>query len=145
MVEIGSLQQRTLGHVSLDLRVGPIRARTLMHMMDGDTLYHVILGCPWLNAHKAVASTYHQCMKAIWRGRLVTIEFTRMPFDKAKRHYAEAALYQEFKPKGENRVLPFHAFVLEQEENGDGEVIESKRPFKIIRITKLDGKVIYEF
>ena len=56
---IGSLQQHTLGHVSLDLTLGPIRACTLMHVMNGDTLYHVILGCPWLNAHKAVASTYH--------------------------------------------------------------------------------------
>jgi len=45
----------------------------------------------------------------------------------------------------EKTGLPFHASILEQEENGDGEVIESKRPFKIIRITKLDGKVIYEF
>nr|POE53131.1 hypothetical protein CFP56_13674 [Quercus suber] len=116
-----------------------------MHMMDGDTLYHVILGRPWLNAHRVVASTYHQCVKAIWRGRLVTIEFTRMSFDRVELHYAEATLYQEFEPKGENRVLPFHATILEQEENGDGEVIESERPFKIKRITKPNGKVIYEF
>ena len=59
MAGIGLLQQHTLGHVSLDLTLGPIRACTLMHVMNGDTLYHVILGCPWLNAHKAVASTYH--------------------------------------------------------------------------------------
>ena len=81
----------------------------------------------------------------LFKGRPMTIKATWMPFDRAELHYAKVALYQEFEPKGENRVLPFHAFVLEQEENGDGEVIESKRPFKIIRITKLDGKVIYEF
>nr|POE57390.1 hypothetical protein CFP56_05990 [Quercus suber] len=97
---IGSLQQHTLGHVSLDLREGLIRARTLMHMMDGDTSYHIILDHPWLNAHRTMASTYHQCVKAIWRGRPVTIEATWMPFYKAELHYAKAALYQEFGPKG---------------------------------------------
>nr|POF22756.1 hypothetical protein CFP56_09733 [Quercus suber] len=35
---IGSLQQHTLGHVYLDLRVGPIKAHTLMHVMDGARL-----------------------------------------------------------------------------------------------------------
>lgn len=111
MVGIGSLQQHALGHVSLDLRVGPIKACTLMHVMDDDTSYHVILGLPWLNAHKAIVSTYHQCMKAVWRGRLVTIEATRIPFDRAKLYYAKAALYQEFEPEKENRVLPLNATV----------------------------------
>ena len=46
--------------MSLDLRVGPIRARTLMHVMDDDTL-----GIPWLKVHKAAAFTYHQFVKAI--------------------------------------------------------------------------------
>ena len=78
VARIGSLQQCTLGHVSLDLRVGPIRASTFMHVRDGDTSYHVILGRPWLKAHKVVVSMYHQCMKAIWRGRPVTIEATTL-------------------------------------------------------------------
>ena len=51
--------------MSLDLRVGPIKARTLVHVMDGDISYYVILGHPWLKVHKAVDSTYHQCVKAI--------------------------------------------------------------------------------
>ena len=58
MAGIGALQQNTLGHVSLDLRVGPIRAATLMHVMEGNTSYHIILGGPWLKVYKAVASTY---------------------------------------------------------------------------------------
>ena len=44
---IGALQQSTLGYVSLDLTVGPIRACTLMHVMDGDTSLGP-LGLPWL-------------------------------------------------------------------------------------------------
>lgn len=46
MLGIEALQQCTLGHVSLNLRVGPIKARTLVHVMDGDTSYHIILGGP---------------------------------------------------------------------------------------------------
>lgn len=75
----------------------------------------------------------------------MTIEASRMPFDKAELHYAEVALYQEFEPEGENRVLPFNTTFLEQEEGGDEEVIKSERPPKIRMITKPDGKVIYEF
>ena len=114
MAGIGLLQQHTLGHLSLGLRIGLIRAHTLMHVMDDNVLYYVILGHLWLNAHKAMASTYHRCVKIFWRGRLVTIEATRMPYDSAELHYAEVALYQEFKPKGGNRILPFNATILEQ-------------------------------
>ena len=88
MARIGSLQQHTMGHVSLDLKVGLIRACTLMHVMDSDTFYHVILGRPWLYACKTVASTYHQCVQAIWRGRSVTIEATRMPFYWGQAHHS---------------------------------------------------------
>ena len=81
-----------------------------MYVMDGDTSYHIILGRPWLKAHKVVASTYHQCIKAVWRGRLVTIEVTRIPYDRVELHYVEAALYQEFIPEGENKILSMPLF-----------------------------------
>ena len=66
----------------------------------------------------------------------MTIEATRLPYDRTKLHYAEVDLYQEFEPDGENKILPFNATILEREEEDDGEVIESKRPSKIRRITK---------
>ena len=62
---IGSLQQCTLGQMSMDLRVGPIQAPTLMHIIEGNTSYHIILDRPWLKEYKAVASTYHQRVKVI--------------------------------------------------------------------------------
>nr|POE89672.1 hypothetical protein CFP56_38060 [Quercus suber] len=88
VARIGALQQNTLGHVSLDLRVGPIRAPTLMHVMEGNTSYHIILGHSWLKVYKAVASICHQCVKAIWRNKQVVIEATKMPFDRAELHLA---------------------------------------------------------
>ena len=65
MVGIGALRLNTLGHVSLDLRFGPIRVPIATHMMEGNTSYHIILSRPWLKAYKAMASTYHQYVKAI--------------------------------------------------------------------------------
>ena len=59
MAGIEALRQYMLGHVSLDLRTGPIRERTLMHVMGGDTSYHIILGCPWRKVDKVVAFVYH--------------------------------------------------------------------------------------
>ena len=81
--------------MSLDLRVRSIRAPTLMHVMKGSTSYHIILGRPSLKAYKAMASTYRQCVKAVWRNKQVVIEATRMPFDRVELHFAEVALYQE--------------------------------------------------
>ena len=61
----------------------------------------------------------------------MAIKATRMPFDRAKLHSVEAALYQEFEPERENKFLPFNATVLEHNEDDNEEVIESKRPPKI--------------
>ena len=73
----------------------------------------------------------------------MTIEAIRLPYDRAKLHYAEVALYQDFELDGENKILPFNATFLEKEEQD--EVIELEMPLKIRRITKLDGKMVYEF
>ena len=70
-----------------------------------------------------------------------------MPFDRAELHFAEATLYQEYEPEGENRILPFNPIALqeEEEEEDDGEVVEPERPSKIRRVTRPDGQVVYEF
>ena len=73
----------------------------------------------------------------------MTIEAIRLPYDRAKLHYAEVALYQEFEPDGENKILHFNATFLEREEQD--EVIELEMTFKIRKITKLDGKMVDEF
>ena len=103
----------------LDLRVGPIRAPTLIHVMEGNTSYHIILGRPWLKAYKDVAPTY-----IVWRNKQGVTRATRMPFDRAELHFAKAAPYQEYEPEGENKILPFNPIALQREEKDDGEVVE---------------------
>ncbi|KAL4606585.1 hypothetical protein ACB092_09G114000 [Castanea dentata] len=116
-----------------------------MHVMEGNTSYHIILGHLWLKAYKVVASTYHQCVKAVWRNKQVFIKATKMLFDRAELHFVEAALYQEYEPEGDNIILPFNLIVLQAEEEDDGKVVELERPSKIRRVTGPDDWVIYEF
>ena len=68
-----------------------------------------------------------------------------MPFDRAELHFAKAALYQEYEPKAENKILPFNLVALQIEEEDDGEVVEPKRSSKIRRTTKPDARVVYKF
>jgi len=71
-----------------------------------------------------------------------------MPFDRAELYFAKAALYQEYEPKGKNRINRIHPFIpiaLQAGEEDDGKVVEPERPSKIRRITELDGRVVYEF
>ena len=145
VVGVGALQQNTLRHFSLDLRVRPIRTPTLMHIIEGNTSYHLILGCPWLRAYKAMTSTYHQCVKAIWRNKHVVIEATKMPFNRVELHFTEAALYQEYEPKGENWIFPFNPIALQVKEEDDGEVVDPKRPSKMRKVSGPNGRVVYEF
>ena len=75
----------------------------------------------------------------------MVIEAPRMPFDRAELHFAEATLCQKYEPEGENKILPFNPIALQREEEDDDEVMEPKKPSKIRRTTRLDGKVVYEF
>ena len=88
---INAQQQDTLGYVNIEVKVGPIKSRASFHVLDGATTYHMILGRAWLHAHKVMASTYHQCVKAIWKGKEVTNPATSMHFDESKAHFFKAA------------------------------------------------------
>ena len=43
------------------------------------------------------------------------------------------------------KILPFNPIALQREEEDDGKVVEPERPSKIKRITRPDGKMVYEF
>ena len=68
-----------------------------------------------------------------------------MPFDRVELHFAKANLYQEYELEGENRILSFNPISLQAEEEDDGEVVEPKRPSKIKRVIRPDGRVVYKF
>nr|POF25825.1 hypothetical protein CFP56_71864 [Quercus suber] len=80
--------------------------------------------------------------KAVWRNKQVVIEATKMSFDRAQLHFAEVALYQEYKPEGENKILSFNPIALQVEEEDDGGIVELESPSNIRRTTRLDGQVL---
>lgn len=58
-----------IGFINLDMTIRPLRAANSFHIMDAQTSYHLPLKKPWIHKHKAVLSTYHQFLKAIWKGK----------------------------------------------------------------------------
>ena len=90
-----SNKSKTMGHIMVDLKVGPIRGPTRFHVLEEETSYHLLLGRPWIHAHSCVPSTLHQCLKANIKGMIVHINATKAPFTAAEAHLAEAILFDE--------------------------------------------------
>ena len=90
-----SNKSKTMGHIMVDLKVGPIRGPTRFHVLEEETSYHLLLGRPWIHAHNCVPSTLHQCLKASIKGKIVHINATKAPFTAAEAHLAEAILFDE--------------------------------------------------
>ncbi|KAK9921974.1 hypothetical protein M0R45_030464 [Rubus argutus] len=95
----------SIGYIQLDLRVGPIRSWTKFQVLDVNTSYHVLLGRPWLNKHKLVPSTYHQCVKGQVGLKPIRIPGNQLPFHQSEAHYIEAQYYNEFTSDG--GITPF--------------------------------------
>ena len=109
---ISTQQQDMLGYVNLEVKVGHIKSKASFHVLDCAASYHVILGRAWLHAHKAVASNFHQCVKAIWKGKEVNITATSAPFDESKAHFFEVAQCEDLTLFGENSIRAMKATLL---------------------------------
>ena len=96
------MQEHTIGSIQLVLKVGPIVALIRFHVIDSAVSYHALLGRPWLHRHELVLSTYHQCVKGRFLGKLIRIPANHTPFNLSKAHYFEANFYNEFTPCGED-------------------------------------------
>ncbi|XP_024014816.1 uncharacterized protein LOC112088742 [Eutrema salsugineum] len=53
----------TVGMVNILIYLGGVAKIIQFLILDKPAIYNAILGTPWLHAMKAVASTYHQCLK----------------------------------------------------------------------------------
>ena len=67
------IDEYTKGHIQLVLKVGPIVALTLFHVVDSMVPYRILLGRRWLHKHQLVSSTYHQCVKGRLNGKPIRI------------------------------------------------------------------------
>ena len=102
VVGFARMQEYTIESIQLVLKVGPIMALMRFHVIDSAVSYHALLGRPWLHRHKLVPSTYHQCVKGRFLGKLIRIPANHTPFNLSKAHYFEANFYNEFTPCGED-------------------------------------------
>ena len=52
-----------MGSISLKVEIGELYSEALFHVIDVDTSYNVLLGCPWVHTYGIIGSTLHQCFK----------------------------------------------------------------------------------
>ncbi|BFG18248.1 hypothetical protein CerSpe_045220 [Prunus speciosa] len=107
----GNKSEVTIGYIQVDLKVGPIRSLTKFHVLDVDVAYHALLGRPWLNKHKLVVSTYHQCVKGRIGLRPIRIPGNQAPFNQNEAHYSEAEFYTECGDTGSNPSKAFGTYL----------------------------------
>ena len=100
--DFARIHECTIGSIQLVLKVRPIVALTRFHVIDLPISYHTLLGRSWLHNHKLVPSTYHQCVKGRFNGKLIRIPTNPTPFDLSEAHYFEATFYDELTPSEED-------------------------------------------
>ncbi|GMN51367.1 hypothetical protein TIFTF001_020517 [Ficus carica] len=61
---------------------------------------------PWLNKHKLICSTYHQCVKGRLGARVIRIPANQTPFDQTKGHFVDAEYYDNFATASEESIVP---------------------------------------
>ncbi|GAV56907.1 hypothetical protein CFOL_v3_00446 [Cephalotus follicularis] len=71
----------TIGYIQMDLKVGPVRSSTVFYAMDVNVSYDILLGHPWLNKHRPIPSTYHQCVNGRIGNIVIRILGNQFPFD----------------------------------------------------------------
>ena len=68
----------------------------IFHIMDLDSVFHMILGRPWIHDYRCVPSTWHQCIKAApIKGSQIRVRGLQNPFMLEEAHYVEAAFFME--------------------------------------------------
>lgn len=75
--------------------MGSIWGAHPFQVIDFQTSYHILLARPWIHRNKAMPSTYHQCLKAVWKGKRVHINATESPFQRDKAYFLEAIYFDE--------------------------------------------------
>jgi hypothetical protein len=146
-------KKESLGYVIVDLAVGPIRTATKFHIIDAQTNYHIILGRSWMHRFAVIPSSYHQCLKAIWAGKKVTVAASDRPFEVSEAHLSDSVYFTEMEEKPSAVVARPSGVKLPKWENikDEGAATMGKRdqvsesasgPRKITKV-KEGGKTVY--
>ena len=52
-----------MGSISLKVEIGELYSEALFHIIDANTSYNVLLGCPWVHTYGIIGFALHQCFK----------------------------------------------------------------------------------
>lgn len=63
---------KTVGTIKLPVYVGPMVNQVKFVLIDEPSVYNVIMGTPCIHAKRAVASSYHHCLRFLSRGAVFT-------------------------------------------------------------------------
>ena len=62
--------QRTIGTISLKVEIGEVYFEALFHVIDTNTSYNVLLGCPCLHTYGIIGSALHQCFNFVMKMKM---------------------------------------------------------------------------
>ncbi|CAL2257471.1 unnamed protein product [Prunus armeniaca] len=67
------LGQKSMGSIALQMEIRDLYSDTLFHVIDADTSYNVLLGCPCLYTYDVVSSALHQSFKYLVDGEVKNV------------------------------------------------------------------------
>ena len=59
----------------------------MVHVIDANTSYNILLGRQWVHENKVIPSTYHQCLKYYENGVAKRIIANDNPFTEDEAHF----------------------------------------------------------
>ena len=103
--------QRAIGSISLKVEIEELYSEALLDVLDVDTSYNVLLGCPWVHTYGIIGSALHQCFKLCDEDGNVKMVYTDPnPFMGDVRHQgSQTQLGLGFRP---NSTAPFFKSLL---------------------------------
>ncbi|RVW62095.1 hypothetical protein CK203_058926 [Vitis vinifera] len=72
-----STKREVMGTLMIDLQIGPATFSTLFQVLRIPTSFNLLLGQPWIHIAGAIPSSFHQKVKFIHDGQVITVRSTR--------------------------------------------------------------------
>ncbi|KAJ6796987.1 Uncharacterized protein M6B38_221260 [Iris pallida] len=87
-----------IGKIRLKYQIGDLQSEVTCYVIDADTSYNILLGCPWIHDYMIVPSTLHQYFKYIDKHGFVKTKFADIdPFKGVESYYSDSCLYEKSK------------------------------------------------
>jgi G-patch domain len=73
MKAFDSTSREILGEIDLKIIISQVKFEVTFQVVDIKSTFNLILGRPWLHAHKVVSSSLHQCLKFPINGEIIVV------------------------------------------------------------------------